>query len=58
MKLIWNDCENGWVCSECGAIYGTDEVERAFGYNNQKPENFSESYCMDCGCLWEEAAVE
>ena len=55
MKLVWNDVENGWVCSDCSAIYGETEVERAFGNREQIPENFYESFCMDCGCLWKEA---
>ena len=55
MKLVWNDGEQGWVCSNCGSIYGEDEVQRAFGYNYQESKNFIECYCMDCGCLWTEA---
>ena len=52
MKLVWNDVERGWVCSECGSIYDTDEVQRAFNYVEQTAEHFTESYCMDCGCVW------
>ena len=55
MKLVWNELENAWECSECGALYSNEEVERVFGYNTQIPENFTESYCMDCGCQWNEA---
>lgn len=52
MKLVWNDGENAWICSECGAIYGEDEVRRVFNYDEQTAEHFIESYCMDCGCTW------
>lgn len=55
MKLVWNEVEEGWICSNCGAIYGTDEVNRVFGFDEQSPDRFYESYCMDCGCLWENA---
>lgn len=58
MKIVWNEVENAWQCSECSSLYSSEEVERAFGYNVQIPRNFSESYCMDCGCLWAEAVVE
>ena len=58
MELVWNEVEHAWVCSECGAIYGEDEVTRVFGFSDQKPNNFAESYCMDCGCQWTEAVVE
>ena len=54
MKLVWNEIENGWVCAECGSIYSENEVERVFDYKEQTYEHFCESYCMDCGCLWEE----
>lgn len=55
MKLVWNEVECGWECSECGALYSDYELERVFDYNIQTPEHFTERYCMDCGCLWEEA---
>ena len=55
MKLVWNEVERGWVCSECGSIYSDSELERVFNYKAQIPKNFTESYCMDCGCHWEEA---
>jgi hypothetical protein len=60
MKLVWEESEQGWICSECGARYSKDEVARAFDYNyeEQVPENFSEIYCMDCGCLFSEAVIE
>ena len=57
MKLIWNELECAWECSECGALYSKEEVERVFGYNTQVPERFTESYCMDCGCQWNEAVM-
>lgn len=57
MKLVWNELENAWECSECGALYSSEEVERVFGYNEQVPEHFTESYCMDCGCQWDEAEM-
>ena len=55
MQLIWNELECGWECSECGAIYSEDEVARMFQFDEQIPDNFSESYCMDCGSLLDEA---
>lgn len=57
MKLIWNEVENAWECSECGSLYCDGEVERAFGYKTLVPENFVESYCMDCGSVWTEAEM-
>jgi len=57
MKLVWNELECAWECSECGALYSKEEVERVFGYNTQVPERFTESYCMDCGCQWNEAVM-
>ena len=57
MKLIWNELENGWECSECGALYSAEEVERVFGYREQVSKNFDESYCMDCGCAWTEVEI-
>lgn len=57
MKLVWNEIENAWECSECGALYSKEEVERVFGFDTQVPENFAESYCMDCGCQWDEAEM-
>lgn len=58
MKLVWNDIECGWVCSECGAIYGEDEVVRMFDYNDQSVENFHDGYCMDCGGRFTAAVKE
>ena len=58
MKLVWNERECGWECSECGALYSDYELERVFSYNEQTPKNFTESYCMDCGCFWGEAESE
>ena len=58
MKLVWNDCEMGWICSECGAIYGPEEVARAFNDENQTQESFNECYCMDCGGIFTEAVKE
>jgi hypothetical protein len=55
MQLVWNDLECGWVCSECGAIYGEEEVARMFQFSDQIPKNFMESYCMDCGGCFTEA---
>ena len=55
MKLVWNDSEQGWICSNCGSIYSEEEVQRVFGYNYQSSENFDDGYCMDCGCHWTEA---
>ena len=49
--LKWNELEEGWECSACGGLYSELEVLRMFGYNSQTPENFNESYCMDCGQL-------
>lgn len=59
MKLVWNDGECGWVCSECSAIYGEEEVARMFNYDEQIPKNFMEGfYCMDCGGIFTEVVVE
>lgn len=55
MTLKWNEIEHGWVCSDCGAIYGDEEVQRLFGFDDQIPENFCEGYCMDCGVQFTEA---
>ena len=49
MKLVWNELECGWECSDCGAIYGEEEVARMFDYNTQDANHFHEGYCMDCG---------
>ena len=57
MKLVWNEVECAWECSECGSLYSKEEVERVFGFRNQVPEHFTESYCMDCGCAWAEAEM-
>lgn len=55
MRLKWNNLECGWECSECGALYGENEVERIFGYNPQTAENFNKGYhCMDCGREFDE----
>lgn len=58
MKLVWEDSEMGWICSDCGARYSTEEVARMFNYNDQIPENFVESYCMDCGGLFSGIEIE
>lgn len=59
MKLVWNDKECGWECSYCGALYSDYELERVFGYTApQTPDNFQKSYCMDCGCFWEDVEGE
>ena len=58
MKLVWNELECGWECSECGAIYGEDEVARMFQFDTQIPKHFIDSYCMDCGVRFEEAVKE
>lgn len=55
MRLVWNETECAWMCSECGANYGTEEVARAFDYRDQVPENFNGGYCMDCADLWKKA---
>ena len=49
MKLVWDELECGWKCSDCGALYGEDEVARMFDYNLQTAKNFHDGYCMDCG---------
>ena len=51
--LKWNVGEQAWVCSKCGAIYGREEVARAFSYGEQNNDTFMESHCMDCGVKWE-----
>ena len=58
MKLIWNEFENAWECSACGALYGKDEVQRVFGYDEQTTKHFNESHCMDCGCIWAIAEID
>ena len=55
--LVWNEMEHAWECPECGALYSDCEIERAFGYKELVPENFIESYCMDCGTIWQEASM-
>lgn len=55
MKLVWSISECGWICDECGAIYGEEEVARMFDYNDQTARNFNDGYCMDCGIHFEEA---
>ena len=57
MKLVWEDSEMGWICSECGARYSQEEVARAFEYNEQIPQNFYECYCMDCGGLFTDVEI-
>ena len=57
MKLVWNDLELGWECSDCGAIYGEEEVARMFNYNEQTANNFTGGYCMDCGVRFEEVVI-
>ena len=58
MKLVWNDLECGWECSECGALYGEEEVARLFNFDEQVPKNFTVGYCMDCGGRFEEIVKE
>ena len=58
-KLKYDELEQGWVCCECGAIYGTEEIRRLFNYDNEedevlrkrKPNELSPIFCMDCGML-------
>ena len=50
--LKWNEFENGFECSECGGLYGEDELSRVFSYNGIRKENFTSCHCMDCGTLW------
>lgn len=57
MKLVWNDLELGWECSDCGAIYGEEEVARMFNYDEQTSQNFTAGYCMDCGVRFEEVVI-
>lgn len=57
MKLVWNELECGWECSDCGAIYGEEEVARMFDYNVQSAKNFHDGYCMDCGGRFTEVVV-
>ena len=55
MQLKWNYIECGWECSDCGALYGEEEVARIFQFDNQIPKNFIEGYhCMDCGVQFNE----
>lgn len=54
-KLIWNNLECGWECSECGALYSEDEVARMFNYDNQTIDMFRGGYCMDCGSCFDRA---
>ena len=59
MQLKWNDIECGWECSECGALYGEEEVARIFQFGDQIPKNFVEGcYCMDCGGQFDEVVVD
>lgn len=57
MTLVWNELECGWECSDCGAIYGEEEVARMFDYNVQNVNTFNEGYCMDCGGRFTEVVV-
>lgn len=55
-KLVYNEKECGWYCSNCSALYSDDEVNRMFGYTGIfKPEKFEGGYCMDCGTWFMEA---
>ena len=56
-KLVYNNKEMGWECSHCGTLYSDDEVRRMFGYNLFMKSNFSPSYCMDCGILFEDVEM-
>ena len=60
--LKYNDRECTWECSECGALYGGEELARAFDYMSNDAEEqkelakqgkFISCYCMDCGTLWD-----
>ena len=60
-KLIYNDLEQGWECSNCGGLFSSEELARVFDYDTSDLEeqrnykrNIISSYCMDCGCLWED----
>lgn len=56
MRLVWNELECGWQCSECGALYNEEEVARMFNYCVCVPKYFEEGYyCMDCGGRFTEA---
>lgn len=50
-KLIWNQEENKWQCSKCGATFYKHELERCFDFNEQVEDNFVPFYCMDCGTM-------
>ena len=48
--LKWNNIENCWECSDCGARFSREEVARMFDYQaTQTRDKFTEGYCMDCG---------
>lgn len=60
--LKYSETECAWICSECGAVYGPEELARMFDYVSDLEEQkaladngvFTSSYCMDCGTFWEE----
>lgn len=35
----WEDCSNGWMCSECGDEWSPTDAKMIFGFN----------YCPNCG---------
>lgn len=49
--LQWNEVENCWECTNCGARFSNNEVARLFSDKIQIPENFFGGYCMDCGAF-------
>lgn len=61
--LKYSETECAWICSECGAVYGPEELARVFDYSSTELEEqkyladkgiFTPCHCMDCGILWEE----
>ena len=60
MKLVWEDSEMGWICSDCGERYSDEEAARMFGYNYpQTIENFEKGYhCMGCGGCFTDVEVD
>lgn len=57
-KLRYNKLECAYVCPDCGAIFGDDEIARVFGFGPKTRENFEPSYCMDCGTHWDDVLIE